>query len=199
MQNKEFIFILFPPGFGGNHVKNLLGLYSNLYKPNDIMSVYNQTDLTAHASGANLQKHGIIADIKKYTNKVLLCGHLGEYLFLDKFLSQLHNRKFIIFNWTNADVEKLAPRLLELQQYFYKFNYFVEEQKQFYQLENVTKLLCCTSDAVSILNFSDLLTEQIADVLNNLASKTKLETNYNADLCNTLHKSWLIKNKLMAP
>jgi len=200
MLNKEFIFILFPNGLCGNHFKNLLGLYSNLYKKEDIVPIYDSVRKHAHQDTYSLRKHEIISEAKTIhydTNKntkILLSGHIEDYLIhLAPLFNQVRNRQFIVFNWTINDLKKLIKRLK-----YVEAPLPTEDTYQIYQICSISKLVNCSEDKISILDVGELISIDILNLLKYFAEKTNLETNYNTDICKILHRKWLIKNNLLS-
>lgn len=195
MLKSNFIFILFPPGLGGNHFKNMIGLYTNLYSAEEIVPFYNDKNITAHAVGSNLQKDYLISVLKDRKHTILLCGHIGEYITVSNFFNQIPNRNYIVFNWSDNLNKVITNRLKKLDYVEYKNGYFLQEQQYIYNTKIISKIIEYPFLDILTINFQDLLSNNIIYMLNDIASKLNLERNHNVDVCEKLHNKWLTNNK----
>ena len=91
--------VLFPPGFGGNHIANLISTsskFTSRFNVND----YNIADKSAHyASIMNLQIKDVITQQHKLKNQSnVICGHWSEYYWLEQqqLLEVFPNRQLMI-------------------------------------------------------------------------------------------------------
>lgn len=90
------VFIVFPPGAGGNHLKNIVvSCYQNV----DISLLYGNYKKTVHANiGLNLQ-YNQIENAVLHPNQVhVLHGHFGEVMSFQQQVRSLDNKKFIILS-----------------------------------------------------------------------------------------------------
>ena len=187
---------MFPPGFGGNHLLNLLGLYSGLYQANDISHFYNNSEINVHDDVCNLQKQHVHDEMKKHKDLLLLCGHIGEYLFLDNFFSRLKNKRFITFNWTDADLLRLNDRLRVLRYDMFADGYFSNEQRSLYDVRTVSKLVGQSQQDIAVVNLDQFIALDNIELLETITSTMGIPMGYNADICAKLHSKWLKSNNI---
>lgn len=200
MQKAEFIIILFPPGFGGNSLRNLLGLYTGIFSKEYIEDEYK--NLTVHAlNNKNLQSDGLKEYFSfcfsKKIKTFFLCGHLGEYLQLKSFFNFLPNKKIIIFNWDNNSIEKMSYRMYKLN-----YNYLIDslwirrEQSILYEQSNIAALLGIDLKSIITINLKDFLKMDVIPLLDFITVQNNLPRSYNVELCNKLHNEWLKNNRI---
>ena len=197
MKTNSFVFILFPPGFGGNHFLNLLGLYSGLSQPDEIIPLYHTKEINVHNDVCNLQRQHIANELQKKKDTLLFCGHIGEYLFSENFFSRFKDKRFITFNWTDADLQKLNDRLGSLNYKLFDDSYFREEQRSLYDAKNISKLVDCDHDDIAIVNLHDLISSDPVSLLDAVATKVRLPKGLSEDACISLHAKWLQSNKII--
>lgn len=127
--NAKNLFLIFPPGCGGNHLANLLSLcpefeprYENDYYTDSMIKRYqtkfkyssamikgNLGGTMAHFSYLeNLQQHVLLKHKDWLINNQkinILCSHLYEYLLMHEvgLLDYLDNRIFCIFSFPEKD------------------------------------------------------------------------------------------------
>jgi hypothetical protein len=199
----NFIFILFPPATGGNHLANLLSICFRIDKrvpanKDDLIKVYDNT--TVHCARSNLQ----IASVKQVFSQLgkedtVLCGHIGEYLRERRFFDHLKNKQFITFTWDifKSPIHRILPRLELLNDgHDYtplKTLYYQEEQSFIYRAENIARLV--ERDVVEII-LDDFLSSDIIPVLTKLGNVLGYEV-YDLELCQELHVTWLTNNKII--
>jgi hypothetical protein len=203
--NKSFVFVLFTPGVGGNHLTNLLSislkLFCNIPKDKEnIFKIYNEP--TVHPDRKNLQKD-VIKEIlidSQEKKEIVLCGHLGEYLFLDTFFKNFKNKKFItITGLDKSSIKKISPRI-ELIGKGYEHllsGFYYAEQSVLYQSKNISKLLMCEEKEIIEIKLSDLLSTDILPLLTKIGNQLGYEDFYDLNFCQKLHSAWLNKNNII--
>ena len=137
----ETLFVIFAPGLGGNHLSNLLALTKRFYRDVNF-SKYNTLTTDAHFSKIqNLQINSITKNFDKTLNvNNVLCGHLGEYLWLKQSgtAKDFKNRKFLIVSRPNKNtlaynrMTKYYPPMLN--------EYFYQEQRTLYSQDCLERL-----------------------------------------------------------
>lgn len=203
--NKLFVFVLFTPGVGGNHLTNLLSislkLFCNIPKNKEnIYKVYNEP--TVHPDRKNLQKDLIkeILIASKEKKDIILCGHIGEYLFLDTFFKNLKNKKFItITGLDSSSIKKISPRIELIGKGYDHLlsGFYHAEQSVLYQYRNISKLLMCEEKEIIEIKLSDLLSTNILPLLTKIGNQLGYEDFYDLDFCQELHKIWLDNNNII--
>ena len=93
------IIIAFPPGSGGNHLKNIL--VSDISKLNYTDSIVHQTP------GSNLQASQVETALANPEAIHVLHGHFGEIMSYQNQIRDIKDKKFIVICNDNADDFKL--------------------------------------------------------------------------------------------
>ena len=130
------VIIVFPPGAGGNHLKNLItGDIS-------VANLYHSRPTVHSRSGENFSADALL------TNKITH-GHFGEIMSHQSLLRSINNKKFIILSPdTLEDRELLYKRRLRLGSelstpapgdYFDGEQVFLYESFMYYYYFNTTK------------------------------------------------------------
>jgi hypothetical protein len=201
--NNNYIFVLFSPGIGGNHLTNLLSISLKLYcdfptNKKDIISIYNKP--LVHSTRKNLQKDTIKKIFKnKEIKDTILCGHLREYLHLINLLKNL-NKKFITITGLNSSsIKKISPRINLLgDEYSHLVNvYYYSEQSTLYESRNIAKLLESNNEKIIEVQLSNFLSANIIPLLNDIGTQLGYTTLYDLDFCQELHTIWLANNNIV--
>jgi hypothetical protein len=207
MKNNNYIFLLFTPGIGGNHLTNLLSISLKLCcnlitDKKNILEIYKNP--IVHPDRKNLQKSEIKKFLANFKNEkdIILCGHIGEYLFLDTFFKNIKHKKFITITGLNSSsFKKISPRIeLIGQPYNYllsKFRLYQEEQAALYQAKNISKLLDCEKEKIIEINLSDFLSIDIIPLLIKIGNQLEYTNFYDLDFCQELHGIWLTNNNIV--
>jgi hypothetical protein len=183
----ENLFVIFAPGLGGNHLSNLISLTPRFHKNFDINN-YQDGMKNAHLSVlTNLNQDLILKHQEELLgNSNVLCGHLGEYLWLqnnqlDHFFK---NRRFAVIEFP----EKNSPAWNRLVNYssYYLNEYFFYEQKTLYSSKYL-KLLFDEHDYFYI-NSENIFTESVNGIVNFV--EQQLCTTIDAELAQKLHTIW---------
>jgi hypothetical protein len=138
----ENLFVIFAPGSGGNHLANLLSMTERFNRNVDFLKYDTMTDGDAHFSKiSNLEIKTIVDNLDELsTVNNVLCGHLGEYLWLKQsgIADQFKNKKFLIVSL--PDKNTLAYS--RMTSYFppMLYEYFYQEQRCLYSQEMLERL-----------------------------------------------------------
>lgn len=90
------IIVSFPPGAGGNHLRNIISHRDNL---DTLLSVYDTKNITAHLSpGNNIKKDDIDIVLLDQLSTHVLHGHFGEIMSFHNEIQKLKDKKFIILS-----------------------------------------------------------------------------------------------------
>ena len=181
------LIILYAPGLGGNHLANLIST-SRVFNRNFRADLYSSDSENAHYSDvSNLKKDSLIKNLVKLkTQSNVLCGHLGEYLWIkhniaDRFFS---NKKFLIIKFPNKDTVayqrllKFAPHLAN--------EYYYQEQLTLYSKQHLV-LLFNETDFVEMP--AELLFAKDTVELENFLTK-ELGIQLDQQLVPQLHAKW---------
>jgi hypothetical protein len=124
------VIISFPPGAGGNHLKNILTLNDDTP-----LNLYNNSSGTFHAYPGNNLKETDCIVAQTMSGLHVLHGHFGEIMSYQKYIEKMPNKKFVILSPdTPHDRELLRLRQKSLgQPSFIAGNYFDTEQVFLYE------------------------------------------------------------------
>jgi hypothetical protein len=141
--DKENLFIIFPPGGGGNHLRNLLTKTDRFYQDEIHESMYVMDIKNAHFSNIrNLQYISIKENLESllHNQNNVFCGHIGEYIWLmqNELSEYFKNPKFLIVELPNND-SIAKKRMLKLYP-AYKSDFFYSEQKTLYSQMCLSRL-----------------------------------------------------------
>ena len=203
--NNNYIFVLFSPGIGGNHLTNLLSISLKLCcniitDKKNILEIYNNP--IVHPDRKNLQKGEIKKILTNFKNEkdIILCGHIGEYLLLDTFFKNIKHKKFITITGLNSSsIKKISPRINLLgDEYSQLVNvYYYNEQSTLYESKNIAKLLESNNEKIIEVQLSNFLSANIIPLLNDIGTQLGYTTLYDLDFCQELHTIWLANNNIV--
>lgn len=128
------VIIAYPPGAGGNHLKNILLMdssFENSYELN--LDKYNSGSGEVHSTpGRNIQEYKI-TQAKNAKRDYVLHGHFGELAPYRDQINSLPNKKFILISIDlHRDKTLLSIRQNRLGQHSHDY-YLYEEQEYLYQ------------------------------------------------------------------
>jgi hypothetical protein len=189
--------IAFPPGAGGNHLKNMLLMdrsFENSYELN--LDNYNNGNREVHsAPGRNIQEHKIL-QAKNATEDYVLHGHFGELAQYRDQIVSIENKKFILITLdTQRDKFLLGTRQKRLGQHSHDY-YLHEEQEylyqsKFYQIYFTTVLSNIYTIPVNEYWHPNLFHYGVLNRVN-----TFLNKNINVSEAQVLHNRWHINNDI---
>jgi len=183
------VLISFPPGAGGNHLKNLLVLDKI-----DIDKLYSSR--TVHNQPGNNFKIDQAYDSNGQFKNCIVLGHFGEVMSYREKIKTWPNRKFILISpETLADRELLYSRWNKLGPPYQAFelnSYYDGEQVFLYEASMFRD--CFATDMSSIMNISisEWFTLDISPVLDRVSKF--LNTELDIKKCLALHKIWCDNN-----
>jgi len=190
------LFIIYPPGLGGNHLANIISMDDNYLQRSELAD-YNNNQRDAHFSKIKNLKLDVIKeniDILKKGNNVL-CGHCGEYLWFkdDPFFNSdlFKNKKFCVINPPKSINSLAYQRLIKVLP-VYESPYFFQECSTLYSIKYLSKLF---DESDWFFVDSELL---FTDDVNLLLDDLKLQgliKNFNHDVVTSMHDTWITSIK----
>lgn len=199
------IFVIFPPGCGGNHLSNLLSFLPNVsgrFSSNtyfhDMVLKYHKlsqgADIVAHFSDLeNLQKEQLdmhLDRILKSEDKYVFCAHADEYIYTMQMYKKLFaNKKKMYFLMSE-------PTLKNEVVFWRRRGYWMQPDtlERYYDLYNPKGFLRNVSDPKSIIPINTDLFYTI-DGFDYLQSVLKENINHMLpSICKELHTIY-IRNK----
>lgn len=190
------ILIIFPPGAGGNHLRNVV--ISCLKQNSNIASVYSKKTATKHARvGHNLQLEDIEYAMAHDEQVNVLHGHFGEIMSYQTQIRSIADKKFVILCPDTAQDRKLLNnrrRKLHQQDIFSEEGYFDQEQVFLYEPFMYHWYFQVSMDNIMNIPISEWFVRDIDRVLDRLSWLLKI--NVDKTSIGHLHHSWLEENGL---
>lgn len=188
----ENLFVIFAPGFGGNHLANIISTSSRFQKRFN-NSTYNLNKLNAHPTLSNNLdfSKANIDQYKKHNN--VYCSHLAEYLWQKNFIElNIPNRKFVMIEFSADRLPKVIQQRLSKK--YDSFNsYEFNELSTLYSLEIFSKLT--NEQDLTSLNVELIFNQDIAKLLIHL--KQELGLDVDESTVYDIHNKWLVSiNKI---
>lgn len=188
---QEHLFVIFPPGLGGNHCTNLLALTDRFNKSVDY-SMYDSSATNAHFGAVtNLQLEYVTRHLHSLLNSnSVLCGHVAEFIWLKEsgIVDRFINRKFLIVTLPKNRNSIAYKRLVNLHPQ-YANEYFYQEQCLLYRQDVLEKLFdehdFFTLDSEKL--FSEDGSELFAFIESEFYTKLDIKT------ATEIHSKWISK------
>ena len=180
------IIIPFPPGGGGNHLKNIL--VGDIFK-------LNYTDPTVHQTpGNNLQASQVEMALADPDDTHVLHGHFGEIMSYQNQIRDIKDKKFIIIcNDNSQDHQLLSKRRKQLGHVTFENGaYFEGEQVFLYESFMYHHYFNVPMENIMNIPISEWFVEDITSIINKINYFLKI--NLDVDVVNTLHKTWYRNN-----
>jgi hypothetical protein len=180
------IIITFPPGGGGNHLKNII--VSDIFKLNYDAPTVHQTP------GANLQASQVELALSDPKITHVLHGHFGEIMSYQNQIRNIKDKKFIIIcNDNSTDHELLSKRRKQLGYAILPpGEYFEGEQVFLYEPFMYHYYFDVPMKNIMNIPISEWFVEEISSVINKI--NYFLKTNFDVDAVNKLHQIWYRNN-----
>lgn len=184
----ENIFVIFPPGAGGNHLANIMALSGRFNREIDY-NQYNNIKGPAHFSKIQNLEISLeeIQSISAQNN--VLCSHLAQYLWRQDLVKEyLPNRKYVI-----VDLNSASPQVRERmnKSFFpYQHDYMWEESSTLYS-SKYFGLLTGETDYFYV-NVGMIVTPDIKPLLTYFA--TELGLTIDQDHATAIHQKWYGSN-----
>jgi hypothetical protein len=199
IEDYNVVYIVYPPGWGGNHFANMLStspkfanripaLSDNKYL--EYLKEYYLGNINNAHINSEIQNVGIFSldKLQKYiqlsNRKVILAGHLDETYFSFNEVKKFNKFLFIVFSLLGA--EQIKVRSNKSFDGLTLFSYNETVIKKIFSEDGLTIDTCC-------LNVIDFLKEDASKLYQHFNDLLKLDIDVN--LCNELHKEWFNKIK----
>jgi len=190
------IFVVFPPGSGGNHLRNMI--VSLLGKDREIDLLYTKKNMRVHAkTGPNLQLENIQNAIDHPDGVHVLHGHFGEIMSYRDQIRSITNKKFVVLSLNTADDRKLLNQRCRHLNYPHAFldeNYFNFEQVFLYESFMYHLYFQVPMEHIISISITEWLARDIDTVLDRLS--WLLCVNINKTDIARMHCLWLEDNNL---
>jgi hypothetical protein len=180
------VIIPFPPGAGGNHLKNII--VSDLNK----LIYFGPT--VHQQPGNNLQVSQVEAALASPQNMHILHGHFGEIMSYQNQIRDIQDKKFIIIcNDNSTDHQLLQQRQQQLGYFTLKTGeYFQGEQVFLYEPFMYHHYFNVPMKNIMNIPISEWFVEDITPVIDKINYFLKI--NLNVEAVNKLHKTWYGRN-----
>jgi len=182
------IIIPFPPGAGGNHLRNIITLDYNT-----AFTQYNKTPTIFHAqSGGNLKEKNCI-DALSIPGSHTLHGHFAEIMSYQTYIDQIIDKKFVILS---PDTPKDRALLHARQKFIGQSaliadDYFGQEQVFLYEVFMYNRYFNTPMSQIMNISISEWITNDIGPVITRLNQFLELDLDVNQ--VKQLHNIWLRK------
>jgi len=193
------VFVVYPPGAGGNHLKNLLCLSGAFINSNDLdPAIYDAEDRAPgevwSVGGRNLQSVFFDRIWHNPGSRSILTAHFGELVAQQSQFDQVPDRKLIIITMAQAQSrQRLMVRQTRLGQNVHSY-WLDEELVHCYRTAMYARFFgvsadCCFELELQELWSHDLWQNQVIDRLEQfLAIRVPDEP------ARGLHQKWMQKN-----
>lgn len=182
----KHVCVVFPPGAGGNHLRNLI---DNSLSHEELHFLYQQSSLLAHSqTGSNF-------DPDKFVSRGITHGHFGEIMSHQILIRQHVNQiKLIILSPdTLKDRQLLNQRREKLNINHHQVgNYFDNEQVFLYESFMYHYYFGISTDDIMNISISEWFQPDIENLLGKICEflKIKLDKKF----CSEIHALWCKKN-----
>ena len=185
------IIISFPPGAGGNHLKNIISADISFLKELDLYK-----HKTVHkVPGGNLKKQQVDYAVNNPCLLNFLHGHFGEIMSYQYQIRDIVDKKFIIICPDTAeDHELLRTRQQRLGFSYYPRSgeYFEGEQVFLYEPFMYHHYFNVPMENIMNIPITEWFVEDISPVVHRL--NFFLKTNLDVDSVNEMHRIWYRNN-----
>lgn len=191
------VVIAYPPGAGGNHLKNILCLDRSFANSNDLdQNKYTNGDREVHSTpGRNMQDYRV-AEAEQSGKDYILHGHFGELAPWRNRINAITDKKWLLINIdSDRDRFLLDTRQHRLGQFGHEY-YLNEEQPYLYQSEFYQSYFTGSAENIYTMALNDfwnpdLSQSQIIQQLNVFLNK-----NIDQAQAQVLHSQWHINNDI---
>jgi hypothetical protein len=187
------VFVVFPPGGGGNHLKNIV---ASCYDAIELSDVYKDHKKTVHAHvGNNLQRQQV-EDAVNHQNQIhVLHGHFGEVMSFQQEIRNIADKKFVVISPETPDDRKLLNNRRKGLGYasLVDDDYFDHEQVFLYECFMYHQYFQVPLDCIMNISISELFTEDITPAINRL--EFLLQIPINKEKINNMHTTWIKANQ----
>lgn len=198
------VFLAFPPGSGGNHLRNMLLASSDFFDntADNIEQKYSSHDITVHCNdtGSDIRKENLTfikletaldASEKNY----LFYGHFAEIFSFRNIIQQFQNKKFICISIKSDNCKNLLNQRKKTINTPELDAYHIGEQTFLYESLIYQKIYDVAEDCVMDISISEFFSTDLTCVIELLENFLQIKLDINKINC--LHRTWLEKNFLL--
>lgn len=188
------VFVVFPPGAGGNHLRNII---VSCYKETDTSKLYSKQKTTVHSTmGSNLQDDQISNAVQHQDQMHVLHGHFGEIMSFQQQVRNIVDKKFVIISPDTVKDRRLLNNRRRALGYVNDIDgdYFDGEQVFLYEPFMYHWYFQVPMDHITNISVSEWFTKDIDSVLNKLSYA--LRVSINKEQINYMHTNWIEANNL---
>lgn len=198
------VFIAFPPGSGGNHLRNILLSSTDLFvnTADNIHQVYDQDQITVHCNdiGSQTQRENLtrikLQTALSLSNKNhLFYGHFAELVSFKDLISEFKNKKFICISVKSDGCKQLLNNRKQAIGTPKLDAYHLGEQTFLYENFVYEKIFKVDEHDVMDISITEFFSQDLSVPVQLL--ENFLEVSIDVDRVNYLHQKWLEKNCLL--
>ncbi len=187
------MIVVFPPGGGGNHLKNIISTGYDL--PVDVEHAYQPNTVGAHiASSYNIGSDQVDQVINNPKDNHVLHGHFGEIMSFQNEIRSIDNKKFILISPETVEDRKLVEYRRTLLKFTPLDMYFDNEQVFLYECFMYHYYFGAEFDDIMNISIGELFARDISGVIERL--NQFLQINVDSQQVLDWHNKWIKKSKL---
>lgn len=202
--SRSVVFLAFPPGSGGNHLRNMLLASTDFFcnTAGNIEEKYSSPSITVHCNdtGSNIRSENLTS-IKLKTaidapeKNYLFYGHFAELLSFRDKIQQFQNKKFICISVKSDNCKRLLNQRKQAIGTPELDAYHVGEQTFLYESLIYQKIYDVPADCVMDISITEFFSLDLTSVKELLENFLSIDLNINKMY--NLHQAWLEKNRLL--
>jgi hypothetical protein len=193
--------VVYVPGAGGNHLKNLLCLSNSYANCNDLdPAVYERPDPERPpgevwcVGGRNLQEIFFERMVEHNDQNWILAAHVGEMFQYQQQLAAITNKKIVVISLEHEPSRRqLDHRQIRLGQCIHPY-WLDEELIHIYQAHTLSRLFGTTGDKYFTLPIQDFWHKNFAKSLAFSQLESFLNIKTDSDLVDQYHRLWHAAN-----
>jgi len=199
------LFISFPPGGGGNHLRNMIAVNSNFIQEDEyrqsIIDQYKRKTINVHGKdlaqnvmASNLNSFKLHRALMNPAQNYVFFGHFAEIMTLRNDIAKIADKKFILLSIDTDKCRKIwLARSAELAQEPYSYDYYLGEQVFLYEsFMYSNNIFQCKSSNVMNIGIGDWFSHNVETELNRVSQF--LNCTFDLDQAKDMHNTWLEKN-----
>ena len=187
------VVIAFPPGGGGNHLKNIISIGYSISI--DVDQAYKPVSVGAHTdSSYNIRSDQVINAIDNPAGINILHGHFGEIMSFQNELRIIDNKKFILISPETEEDRRLVDYRRSLLKFTTLDPYFDNEQVFLYECFMYHYYFNTSFDNIMNIAISELFSKDISQVIKRI--NQFLEIDIDSGYISQLHDKWIKKSNL---
>lgn len=188
----EHLFVIFPPGAGGNHLANIISTSPRFATKNSNLDYYNnKTTPTVHSIsvGKTLFSEPQLRSIANISS--VHSSHFAAYMWCKSQVEQiLSNRKYIVMEFSQEHRNNFFLQRVSSLYPAYNDPYLIDEMATWYSIEYFSKIT--GEQDLTKIDVDLLFTDDSSKMVDYLNSQLGLDLVYKT--VDKLHQQWLEKN-----